>query len=288
MDVKSVRCIQDLVGHSQAPAGSATLQNMSVDANQHRSPSGCNHCGGTGWRKANVGEDKRVTRCECTTQSRADYLLAQAHIPARYRYADLSNFRTDGWQEALGHALLKARAFVDQYPLDRTGLLLYGPSGTGKTHLAVGMIKELITKKGIECTFCDYSELLKEIQNSYNPSVETTELQILRPIFVSEVLVLDDLGAMRRTDWVWDAVSLILNHRYNKNCTTIITTNYPDGPSAKAEGVEAGPRRAARDETLGDRIGDRMLSRIHEMCRIISIPSTTPDFRNRNSRPAYG
>jgi DNA replication protein DnaC len=180
-------------------------------------------------------------------------------------------------------ALFKARRFVEQYPLDKTGLLFFGTVGTGKTHLAIGIIKELIIKKAIACVFYDYSELLKQIQNSYNASVQTTELEILRPVFEAEVLVLDDLGASRRTDWVWDAVSLILNTRYNENRTVIITTNYPDGPSALAERVE-GPQGSIRDETLGDRIGDRMRSRIHEMCRIIKLSSMTPDFRNGNAR----
>jgi DNA replication protein DnaC len=252
---------------------------MSADANL---PNGltCPICGGSGWREVRHGQDKRVTRCSCTVHLRAEFLVEKAGIPARYSRAELSNFKTSGRQRSLEQALLKARAFVEQYPLDKTGLLLYGPSGTGKTHIAVGIIRELIESKGVWCIFCDYSELLKEIQNSYNPTVETTELEILRPILDSEVLVLDDLGSVRRTDWVWDAVSLILNHRYNQSRTTIITTNYSDGPSAKAQGIE-GPRRAVREETLGDRIGDRMRSRIHEMCRIINFPGEAPDFRDR-------
>ena len=73
--------------------------------------------------------------------------------------------------------------------------------------------------------FCDYRELLKSIQNSYNPQVQTTELELLRPVFAAEVLVLDDLGAQKPNEWVWDTVALILNSRYNDKLTTIITTN---------------------------------------------------------------
>ena len=150
-----------------------------------------------------------------------------------------------------------------------------GPSGVGKTHLAVAILRELVIKKGIPCLFCDYRDLLKQIQNSYNPSVQVTELDLLRPVFQTEVLVLDDLGAVKPTEWVWDTVSVILNTRYNENRTTIITTNFMDGPAAAA----SGPRGAAREETLGDRIGERMRSRLCEMCRVVSL--NAPDYRQK-------
>ena len=123
---------------------------------------------------------------------------------------------------------MAACRFVEEYPLDNAGLLLIGSIGVGKTHLAVGIIKELVLGKGTGCLFYDYRELLKQIQNSYNDSVKATELDVLRPVFETEVLVLDELGAIKPTEWVWDTVSLILNTRYNDNRTTIITTNFPD------------------------------------------------------------
>ncbi|HZQ67218.1 MAG TPA: DNA replication protein DnaC, partial [Terriglobales bacterium] len=119
---------------------------------------------------------------------------------------------------------------------------------------------------------------LKEIQNSYNESVRATELDVLRPVFETNVLVLDELGAVKPTEWVWDTVSLILNTRYNDNRTTIITTNFQDGPSAMA-GSLSPVKSASREETLGDRIGDRMRSRLHEMCRIVQLDGQ--DFRQK-------
>jgi len=160
-----------------------------------------------------------------------------------------------------------------------TGLLIIGQIGTGKTHLAVGITKELILNKGIQCLFYDYRELLKEIQNSYNATVQTTELDVLRPVFDTDVLILDELGAVKPTEWVWDTVSLILNTRYNNNRTTIITTNFEDQPAAGASGSISHARASTRAETLGDRIGERMRSRLHEMCRIIKMEGE--DFRQK-------
>jgi DNA replication protein DnaC len=174
---------------------------------------------------------------------------------------------------------MEACKFVEEYPLDNTGLLLIGSIGVGKTHLAVGIIKELVVSKGIPCLFYDYRELLKQIQNSYNDSVKATELEVLRPVFETEVLALDELGAVKPTEWVWDTVSLILNTRYNENRTTIITTNYPDDAARDGNGTSdfARAQRSARGETLGDRIGERMRSRLHEMCRIVKMEGA--DFR---------
>ena len=155
-------------------------------------------------------------------------------------------------------------------------MLLVGPSGVGKTHIAVAALKGLIGK-GTECLFCDYRELLKQIQDSYNQSAQITELALLRPVFETQVVILDDLGAVRPSEWVWDTVSLILNARYNENRTTIITANFVNEAAHNTRSDADRTKRAGRDETLGDRIGERMRSRLHEMCRIIEMNGK--DFR---------
>ena len=251
----------------------------------------CPLCEGTGWKtvaaRAHAGSpnDRRVTRCDCQLRARGQLLITAARIPRRYEHCELSNFEFDGPYRSLAPARMAACKFVEEYPIDKTGLLVIGTIGVGKTHLAVGMIKELIVGKGIACLFYDYRELLKQIQNSYNDSVKTTELDVLRPVFDTEVLVLDELGAVRPTEWVWDTVSLILNTRYNDNRTTIITTNYPNLPerdrlsgNVSSRSSEAA-KYAAERETLGDRIGDRMRSRLLEMCRIVTMEGQ--DYRER-------
>src|SRR2546425_11873947 len=256
-----------------AVAGAESIHVMKVAAEV------CPLCEGTGWKSVANGSDRRVTRCDCRVQARSEALLKAARIPKRYEHCELSNFDYEGPHQALFPARMAACKFVEEYPVDNTGLLLIGTIGVGKTHLAVGIIKELILSKGIGCLFYDYRELLKEIQNSYNESVRATELEVLRPVFETEVLVLDELGAVKPTEWVWDTVSLILNTRYNNNRTTIITTNYPDDAARDSNGTTefARAHRAARSETLGDRIGERMRSRLHEMCRIVKMEGA--DFR---------
>jgi DNA replication protein DnaC len=243
-------------------------------------PDACPLCDGTGWKPLTEGNVRSVTRCDCRLHARSQSLVAAARIPKRYEHCELTNFEFDGPHRSLAPARMAACKFAEEYPLDATGLLLIGSIGVGKTHLAVGMIKELIQSKGIPCLFTDYRELLKQIQNSYNASVQATELDVLRPVFETEVVVLDELGAVKPTEWVWDTVSLILNTRYNQNRTTIITTNFPNEPAHTAEAANTEftrARRATAGETLGDRIGERMRSRLHEMCRVVELRGA--DFR---------
>jgi DNA replication protein DnaC len=241
----------------------------------------CPICGGTGWQTIESGKEREAVRCECRVQGRAERLLAAAHIPPRYEHCELTTFEyepDDKRQEKIVRARNLAGRFVEEYPVEKTGLLFVGSVGVGKTHLAVGIIKALIREKGIHCLFCDYRELLKQIQNSYNASVQATEMEVLRPVFDAEVLVLDELGAVRSTEWVFDTVNYILN------------TNFPDAPEDTNFQVDnlrspSAAERAARAETLGDRIGERMRSRLHEMCKKVEIEG--PDYRQHSKQAQF-
>ena len=246
-------------------------------------------CAGSGWKAVAGAPEHGVTRCDCQLRARGGALITSARIPKRYEHCELSNFTADfpGADHSVALAQISASRFVQEFdPRDGRGLLLVGGIGTGKTHLAVGILKEMIAARGSACLFCDYRELLKQIQNSYNDSVKATELQVLRPVFEAEVLVLDELGAVKPSEWVWDTVSLLLNTRYNDNRTTIITTNFADEPAAsvaRSLSVSLSPTRAAtREETLGD----RMRSRLHEMCRIVKMDG--PDFRRKFKSASFG
>jgi DNA replication protein DnaC len=249
----------------------------------------CSKCDGMGMLVMRRGDGRYAAEpCDCRHEVRVTALLERARIPQRYRHCSFESYHTDfSADPSLANAQRIAHSFVDGYPITTGGhgLLLTGSIGVGKTHLAVGILHSLVVEKGVRGLFCDYRELLKEIQHSYNPQVLTTELEILRPVFEAEVLVLDELGAAKPTEWVWDTVAHILNTRYNDKRTTIITTNYADG-TAGGGATATAAQRAAREETLGDRIGDRMHSRLAEMC--VTVQMYGPDFRKGVSRARFG
>ncbi|MCU1248530.1 MAG: IstB domain protein ATP-binding protein [Edaphobacter sp.] len=246
----------------------------------------CSICGGSGLRVVQENGRQFAQDCVCRMARRVERMLGRAHIPKRYEHCTLENYETNfpSSHRTLAAAHLRARKFVESYPLETagTGLLLTGSIGVGKTHLGVGILQALVAERGATGLFYDYRDLLKQIQNSYNAQVRETELEILAPVFEAEVLVLDELGASKPTDWVWDTVAHILNTRYNDRRTTIITTNYSNaGPLA----METGARASMREETLGDRIGERMRSRLQEMCVVVEMQGE--DFRQKVKRASF-
>lgn len=214
----------------------------------------CPNCSGTGWE---LVEGKGVRPCNCKITARVDLLLAQAKIPTRFKDCTFETF--DSYCPSLARALMTARRFVDEYPNVDVGLLYLGSCGVGKTHLAIAALKSLI-EKGIPGLFYDFRDLLKEIQDSYNPNTRTSELKILSPVFETDVLVLDELGASKPTEWVQETMTHIINKRYLDKKITIFTSNYMD--------MTIG---SAYDETLTERVGVRLRSRLKEMCKQILI-----------------
>jgi DNA replication protein DnaC len=192
---------------------------------------------------ASAGGATVIETCECQLELRVTRLLLRASIPARYEHCSFDSYEASfpGADRSLAGAHLMARRFVDGYPATTAGrgLLLTGSIGVGKTHLAVGILQALIVEKGVRGLFCDYRELLKEIQHSYNPQVATTETEILRPVFDAEVLVLDELGAAKPTDWVWDTVGPPSSRR-------ITPISRPAGSMARTAATEPPARCAKR------------------------------------------
>ncbi len=224
----------------------------------------CPHCDDTGWKPADDDKGvRRVVRCECWRDRLGQARLADANIPKRYQHCTLANFAA--YNESLQRALEAARHLPARFVESRTremvgrGLFLDGLPGVGKTHLAVAVLRQIIQASAARGLFYDTRDLLRVIRSTYDPSIRTTELEVLRPVMTADLLVLDDIGAEKTSEWVEETMNLIVNTRYNERRMTIFTSNYLDIPD------DTDPN------ALLCRIGHRMRSRLHEMCDFIEM-----------------
>jgi DNA replication protein DnaC len=232
----------------------------------------CPRCQGSGWVPLS-GDSLRVEACECQGLLRRDQRLASAGIPRRYEHCTLETFdvhrEQDKYVATLRTAAQRVREFIDTWPATDAGrgLLFMGPCGTGKTHLAVSALVEIIrTGKPGRLLFRNFQDLIQEIQASFESDEVPSKSELLRPMLEADLLVLDELGSQKPTTFVQDTLYYVINTRYNEERATIFTTNYIDRP---ADGKE---------ERLEQRIGARLRSRLYEMAQPVDF-GATPDYR---------
>jgi DNA replication protein DnaC len=245
----------------------------------------CPQCGGTGWRIVDKDGIQGAEKCDCLAAGRSARLMANAGIPPLFKNASFDNFNTRP-ENPVTHRLLQsavttANSYGREYPFgtEKQGLLFIGDPGTGKTHLAVSVLKRLISR-GYEGVFWDYQNLLERIRASYDPSSGAAQREAYQQALECEILLLDDLGAHRVTDWVEDTITSLITYRYNNNKPVIATTNLRD-PEAKDPPVPSGVGGdTAGRYYLSERIGMRARSRMFEMCRVISTRGVE-DYRQR-------
>ena len=243
-----------------------------------------------------------------------DFLNFETHVVHRA----MSPPQMEAWGKILQQAKVTVQGFARDFPTGgERGLLLMGDCGVGKTHLAVAALKEIIVR-GHSGLFYNYDGLLKEIQDSYNPETKPSEMGVLDPILKSQILLLDDLGSSKPSMWALETIGHIVTTRYNEKRFTLITTNYLDpelrripkregapeaGPARGKEGPPADVSRSRKviklpsgelvaeytEDTLEERVGKRIRSRLFEMCRTVNMVfgdwGASTDYRRRFDEP---
>jgi len=185
--------------------------------------------------------------------ARVATLRERSGLSKRMKGYTLGNFRPTV-SNAAGRARVKVDGYLEGWEENRDagkGLYFCGGVGTGKTHLAVAVMNELIRRKRIPSLFVTVPELLDNLRETYNKPGRNLD-EWMDAVQNAEFLVLDDLGSERTTEWVRERIFVIVNHRYREALPTVFTSNI-------------GPK------DLAEQLGERTASRIIAMCDWIAL-----------------
>jgi len=242
----------------------------------------CSRCGGSGYVLIPSGTSAIAQSCACRHLDQRIRLFNESSLPATVARASFENFKTfDPDQIAAKSA---AEEFAKRFRAERDtrGLLFYGTPGSGKTHLLGAVVKHLTLEKGIGCRYVEFMLLLSDIRAGF--ASNRGHLDILRPLVQVPVLVIDELGKERGTEWERSMLDELISRRYNAGLTTLFATNYflearkiADDPRRPVDTRSGQFQREAESMTLLQRVGDRILSRLNEMCTLCRLEAR--DFR---------
>lgn len=223
----------------------------------------CLRCGGSGVVVVDEGGVKRAGRCRCQKLPDRVKIFNAAKIPAIHGGNDFVNFLASSRASTQSKIMCTKWSSAFGTDQETKGLVLTGNVGRGKTHLLIGIIKNLIFEHGKRIRFIEFSRLLSELRAAYSKG--NSDSAILNELATVPILAIDEIGKGRLTDWEQSIIDEVVSRRYNGLRPIIGTTNFPWAESTGREHSNLA-RSDFELQTLGDRVGNRAFSRLQQIC----------------------
>lgn len=225
----------------------------------------CPECRGTQWVRTGDPKTGALRRCGCHVFEQRLSLYSRTGVPGRLATCTFDSFVLSN-PEAQRDAFAAAQALAGAFKKGEInrGFVLWGPVGRGKTHLLAAALRQLTLEHGVACRFIEFSHLLAELKGRFDRKQGAAVL--LDELVEVEVLAIDELGKGMMTEWELSIIDQLVSRRYNAARTVLATTNFRQGPPSGIAVANLADPRPDRQPTLSDRVGERVYSRLSEMC----------------------
>ena len=268
----------------------------------------CPQCRGARYLTSREGGYEVAVPCRCAGMFTRVQLFNDTKIPAGYAHKKLvcegthdvevarrlgAKLDYDGFYDRKNASLREAAARIREYDrtftdAQRRGLVLVGGFGLGKTHLVCALLASLTLRNGVSCRFVDYHVLTSKIRWTFDGDKEDSESSIIEPLVDTQVLVIDDIGKAQASNWALSVLDQIVTRRYNARRVIFATTNYvPELEQQREQGemaTRSQRRRRDLSESLEERVGERLVSRLRATCDFVTLEAT--DYRKDGPREA--